>query len=229
MPRTDRLFELIQILRAAKAPLTGAEIAQRLEVSLRTVYRDIAALQAMRTPIEGAPGIGYVLRRGYDLPPLNLDIEEAEAVTVGLSMIARTGDAGLRRAADRVARKLSDVAPATGNLRSSAWGAPAPVEADLSDIRAAVRDARKLSIRYRNAEGAESERIIWPLAVVYFTEAVVVAAWCEWRQAIRHFRPDRMLGCRVLEAHFGAEAGRLRDLWQAEFRMSGWRLSDPPG
>lgn len=91
MRRSTRLFEIIQILRAAEGPLTADVIAEQLEVSKRTIYRDIAALQAMRTPIEGEAGLGYVMRRGYDLPPLNFDGEEIEALRVGLAMLTRTG------------------------------------------------------------------------------------------------------------------------------------------
>ena len=104
MRRSTRLFEIIQILRSAAQPMTAADLAAALEVSMRTVYRDIAALQAMRTPIKGEAGIGYIMRKGYDLPPLNFDQEEAEALFVGLSMLARTGDSDLQRAAEEAVR-----------------------------------------------------------------------------------------------------------------------------
>ena len=104
MRRSTRLFEIIQILRAAEAPVTADKLADKLEVSVRTVYRDIAALQAQRTPIEGEAGVGYLMRRGYDLPPLNFDAEEVEALWVGLSMLARTGDSTLQHAAARSKR-----------------------------------------------------------------------------------------------------------------------------
>ena len=105
MSRSDRMFEIIQVLRSAAAPQTAAQLADVLEVTPRTVYRDIATLQSMRVPIEGAAGIGYVMRKGYDLPPLNFDAEETEAITVGLAMIARTGDKSLQKAATRAANK----------------------------------------------------------------------------------------------------------------------------
>ena len=106
MNRSNRLFEIIQILRAAPHPVTAAALAEMLEVSIRTVYRDIAALQAARTPVEGAPGLGYVMRRGYDLPPLNFDDEETEALRVGLAMLTRTGDSALQGAARRICDKI---------------------------------------------------------------------------------------------------------------------------
>ena len=106
MRRTDRLFEIIQILRSEHKVVTARDIAGRLEVSVRTVYRDIQALQSMRTPIEGEAGIGYLMRQGYDLPPLNFSVEEVEAIVVGLSLVAQTGDKGLQRAAQQVSRKI---------------------------------------------------------------------------------------------------------------------------
>ena len=106
MGRSIRLFELIQILRAADRPVSAARLAETLEVSVRTIYRDIAALQGMRTAVEGAAGVGYILRSSYDLPPVNFDAEETEALRVGLSMLARAGDSALQRAALGFVRKL---------------------------------------------------------------------------------------------------------------------------
>ena len=121
--RSIRMFDIIQLLRKATRPLTAQQMADTLEVTKRTIYRDIAALQSTRVPIEGEAGIGYILRPGFDLPPINFDVEEAEAITVGLSMIARTGDKGLERAAARAARKLSDATQLSETLFSSSWGA----------------------------------------------------------------------------------------------------------
>src|SRR5689334_23449670 len=111
MRRSDRLFDIIQRLRTASKPMTAATLANDLEVTPRTVYRDIATLQARRVPIEGAPGIGYVLRRGFDLPPLMFTEDEAEAIAVGVRMLARTGDPGLQKAAESVLSKVTLVVP----------------------------------------------------------------------------------------------------------------------
>src|SRR6476660_7786918 len=111
MRRADRIFDIIQVLRAAKQPVTAAALAEELEVTVRTVYRDVATLQARRVPIEGAPGIGYVLRRGFDLPPLMFTTEEIEAIAVGARLVARTGDAALQIAADSVVSKVTVVLP----------------------------------------------------------------------------------------------------------------------
>jgi predicted DNA-binding transcriptional regulator YafY len=186
---------VIQLLRSAKEPVLARDIAAALEVSVRTVYRDIASLQAMRTPIHGEAGIGYVMRKGYDLPPINFDAAEAEAITVGLSLIARTGDPGLWQAAGRASRKLHAAAPRSRRLVTSSWGVESALRIDLSELRRAIRKETKLKIVYRNAEGQETSRIIWPLVLVYFVDNALVVTWCELRQAIRHFRLDRILSC----------------------------------
>jgi len=218
MPKSDRLFEVIQILRAASSPMKAADIAVLLEVSKRTVYRDIATLQSMRTPIEGAAGVGYVMRRGYDLPPVNLDVDEAEAITIGLSMIARTGDAQLLAAAKRAARKLSEAAPQTGTLIASSWGADMPEYVDPYFIRQAIRSETKLRIRYQDARGTESKRIIWPLILIYYADNTMLAAWCELRNDFRHFRLDRMLECTAITEQFTGKGAALRATWQAELK-----------
>ena len=111
MRRADRLFDIIQTLRTAQQPVTAATIADKLEVTVRTVYRDVAALHASRVPIEGAPGLGYVLRRGFDLPPLMFTAEEADAIAIGVRLLRRLRDAKLEQAADNVLAKLAVVLP----------------------------------------------------------------------------------------------------------------------
>lgn len=215
MQKIDRLFEVIQILRAAHAPLTAAAIAARLEVSRRTVYRDIAALQAMRTPIFGEAGIGYVLHKSYDLPPLNFDVSEAEAISVGLAMIARSGDAALLAAAQSAARKLCTTTPACDYLIASSWRTEAPEHADPAQLRGAIRRCEKLALSYSDAQQSTSQRIVWPLALIYYAEALVLVTWCELRGDFRHFRLDRMVSCAPLATRFTRHAARLRALWQA--------------
>ena len=122
MRRSDRLFDIIQRLRTARGPTTAAALAEELEVTVRTVYRDVATLQARRVPIEGAPGLGYMLRRGFDLPPLMFTIEEIEAIAVGARLVARTGDPGLQAAAESVLSKVTVVLPEA--LRAQLTAAP---------------------------------------------------------------------------------------------------------
>lgn len=213
MRPTDRLFEIIQILRGARSPVIAARLAEQFEVSIRTIYRDIAALQAMRVPIAGEPGIGYVLQRGYDLPPINFDIEEAEAISVGLSMLARTGDMGLKRAAERAARKLNAATPLSEALLISSWGAP---DLDLlPEIRTAIREERALQIVYGDDAGSLTRRKILPVALVYYAEVAVLAAWCQLRKDFRHFRPDRMHECIPVDEWFEGVGESLRRAWEA--------------
>lgn len=214
MSKSARFFEIIQLLRSANVPLLARDMAETLEVSTRTIYRDIASLQAMQTPILGEPGIGYVMRKGYDLPPINLDVDEAEAIALGLSMIARTGDAGLWRAAGRAARKLNAVAPSTRQLIASSWGMEHSGAVDPAQIRGAIRAEQKLEIGYRDEAGASTTRVIWPLAVIYFSDSAIVVAWCEMRQGLRHFRLDRIATCRAQDGWFAGQSAALLRLWE---------------
>lgn len=219
MRRSDRLFEIIQLLRNAARPLTAAHLAAALEVNVRTVYRDIAALQARRVPIEGAAGLGYVLR-GFDLPPLMFTADEIEAITVGARLVRRTGDVGLQRAAEAVLAKVQNVVPAA--LRDHMAEAPfliAEVGAravDVSRVREAIRERRKLGIVYVNQENRRTQRVIRPIAVAYFVEATLIAAWCELRGDYRHFRVDRIAEMTVLPETFSDEGGALLHRWLAQ-------------
>src|SRR3984957_73047 len=208
--RADRLFDILRILRSAKQPVTAASIADELEVTVRTIYRDIAALQARRIPIEGAAGVGYVLRRGFELPPLMFTEDEAEAIAVAMRLLARTGDPGLRKAAESVLSKITLVVPDplrdylnTAPVYVSKRGAPVPVRRDLPEtIRHAIRDGRTMRIVYADENERRSERVIQPFAVAYYVEATLICAWCELRSGIRHFRTDRVVRADVLDDLF---------------------------
>lgn len=213
MGRSVRMFEIIQLLRNSDKPCTAQDIATELEVTKRTVYRDIASLQAMRVPIEGAAGVGYMMRSGFDLPPINFGVEEAEAITVGLAMITRTGDAGLKRAARSAAQKLADATPLSSTVFASSWGVEEPKTIDLSDVRKAIREEHKLEIAYERADSIQSQRTVLPIAIAYHSDAIVIAAWCELRDDFRHFRPDRISSYRILPATFLGEGDRLRQKW----------------
>ena len=222
MRRSDRLFDIIQRLRTARRPMTAAALAEELEVTVRTVYRDVATLQARRVPIEGAPGIGYMLRRGFDLPPLMFTSEEIEAIVVGARLVARTGDPGLQDAAESVLSKVTVVLPdalraqlASAPVFVSGSGAPVTERVDLSVVRQAIRDEQKLAITYVDEKGAHTERTIWPIAVAYYVQATLVGAWCELRQDYRHFRADRITELTVLDEHYPSDNGRLMAEWLA--------------
>jgi predicted DNA-binding transcriptional regulator YafY len=223
--RADRLFDILRILRAAAQPVTAAAIAGELEVTVRTVYRDIATLQARRIPIEGATGIGYVLRRGFDLPPLMFTEDEAEAIAVGVRLLARTGDPGLQKAAERVLSKVTLVVPDplreylnTAPVYVSKSGAPVPALRDLPEtIRHAIRDSRKMRIAYQDGDGRRTSRLIQPFAVAYYTEATLICAWCELRGDVRHFRTDRVVAAEVLDEGFAIPRAVVAE-WLAERR-----------
>ncbi|MDF1748100.1 MAG: YafY family protein [Alphaproteobacteria bacterium] len=220
MSKSGRLFEIIQILRISDCPMTAQAIADALEVAKRTVYRDITALQAMRVPIEGEAGIGYIMRPGYDLPPLMFDAEEIEAIVVGLAMLGRTRDSGLLRAAERAGRKIASAIPdhtdrlADRTLYASGWNIIPDSETEIRYFREAVRDEDRLCIHYRNGEGTESTRTILPLGMIYYVDAIVLAAWCELREDFRHFRIDRIRKADRLNAPFKDRATALRRKWR---------------
>jgi predicted DNA-binding transcriptional regulator YafY len=226
MRRADRLFDVIQILRSAGRPVTAAALAAELEVTVRTIYRDIAALQASRVPIEGEAGVGYVLRRGFDLPPLMFTADEIEAIVIGARLTRRTGDPALQQAAERVLSKVTAILPE--GLRAhvtaapffvSGRGAPVPPAVDLADIRAAIHGCRKLRIEYVDEKGARTRRTIWPIAVAYYVDATLVAAWCELRGDYRHFRTDRIAAAALLDERFPTDGGRLMADWLALARL----------
>jgi predicted DNA-binding transcriptional regulator YafY len=230
MRRASRLFDIIQMLRSAKGPVTAASIAGRLEVTPRTIYRDMASLQASRVPIEGSAGIGYVLRRGFDLPPLMFSTEEADAIAIGMRLLDRLCDPGLQGAAERVLSKIAAVLPET--VRQSVGCAPffvseganyVPAWINLSDVRAAIRQRQKLHLLYRDEAGQETERTVWPIALAYYVDVTIIAAWCELRSDYRHFRVDRIRTLTILEVCHPADQGEL----VAGYQAAGNRVSPP--
>ncbi len=220
MARSDRLFEIIQLLRRRKRVVTAQWIAEQLEVTPRTIYRDIAALQAMRVPIEGEVGVGYLMRDGFDLPPLMFDAEEVEAISVGLALLNRTGDRGLVKAATRVARKIADVVPhqvarQLGGFQSqvSTYGIKLPSAIEMPRLRQAIRENTKIRIAYTNSKGVESLRTLMPIVIFYYVEVALLVAWCELRNDFRQFRIDRIGSIQYLEDTFLNVADELRNRW----------------
>lgn len=221
MARADRLFEIIQILRAAERPVTAAALAGQLEVTTRTIYRDMAALQAQHVPIEGEAGVGYIMRPGYDLPPLMFTLDEVEAISVGLSMLDRTADCGLRGAAASVVDKIRLVLPcdigcsfSRPTSRVTHWPVPEVRTSVITALRDAIRRKKKLRISYTNDRGLTTRRTIKPLALVYHADVIVAAAWCEMREDFRHFRADRLANCEETGESFALEGDELRLAWE---------------
>jgi predicted DNA-binding transcriptional regulator YafY len=197
MSRSNRLLELVQALRRRRRPVSGRTLADELGVSLRTLYRDIASLQAQGADIVGEAGVGYVLQPGFLLPPLMFSEDEIEALVLGSRWVAKRTDDRLGGAARNALAKIAAVLPA--DLREALDASPLLVgpgqtaEIDLTIVREAIRAERKLAIRYRNGGGAATERIVWPFALGFFDQARVIGAWCELRAGFRNFRMDRIV------------------------------------
>lgn len=199
MSRSRRLLELLQLLHRRRRPVVGKDLAGDLGVSLRTLYRDLDTLRAQGAHIEGEAGVGYVLRPGFTIPPLMFSEDEIEAIVLGAHWVKANGDAKLSDAAHDVLAKVEAVLPETlrGHLHASSlmvWSErekSAP-RVDEAIIRQAIRASRKMKIAYHDQNRAATSRVVWPFALGYFDGIRVVAAWCELRSAIRHFRTDRI-------------------------------------
>ena len=222
MRRADRLFDIIQSLRTASRPVTAAALADQLEVTVRTIYRDIAALQASRVPIDGAPGLGYVLRHGFDLPPLMFTAEEADAIAIGVRLLRRLRDAKLQQAAESVLAKLAAVVPqplqpllVSAPVYVSDGNAPAPAGIDPAELRGAIHEARKVAITYVDEAGHRTDRTIRPIAMAYYVDVTLLGAWCELRNDFRNFRVDRILSAELLDERFPTESAKLTAEWLA--------------
>ncbi|MFJ2993846.1 helix-turn-helix transcriptional regulator [Pandoraea sp. NPDC087047] len=221
MSRTQRLFSLMQLLRRHRYPVAGAALADSLGVSLRTLYRDIAELQTQGAHIEGAPGLGYVLKPGFMLPPLMFSEEEIEAIVLGSRWVAKRTDGALADAAANALAKIAAVLPT--DLRTSLEastlligpGDPLPpMLVELTDIREAIRAERKLHLSYRDEAGRISERVVWPFALGFFERVRMIVAWCELRDDFRHFRADRIEAMRVTETRYPRGRRALLKAWR---------------
>ncbi len=220
MRRAERLFQIIQILRRSSRPVTAGMVAEELEVSKRSVYRDIAALIGQRAPIRGEAGLGYVLDRDFDMPPLMLTPDEIEAAVLGAQWVAGRGDPVLATAARDLIAKIETAVPERLRpfIAEPTIGAPpgnvAADGLDIAQTRAWIRSGRKIRIRYRNQQAEVSQRTIWPVIIGYAETVRLLAAWCELRQDFRHFRTDRILGAEFLDERHGSRPGVLRGRWK---------------
>ncbi len=222
MSRAQRLLDLIQMLRRHRRPVAGAALARELGVSLRTLYRDIAALQAQGADIAGEAGLGYLLRPGFMLPPLMFNVEEIEALALGSRWVAARADAPLAGAARDALAKIAAVLPAdlSERLDSPALlvGPGKPIaagDAELPAIRQAIRAERKLCVAYVDGAGTPTRRTIWPLALAFFDRSRVVVAWCETREAFRHFRTDRISAIEPSPMRYPRRRQALLREWRA--------------
>ncbi|WP_452026828.1 helix-turn-helix transcriptional regulator [Azospirillum palustre] len=221
MSRAERLLDLMQVLRRHRQPVSGKSLAGELGVSLRTLYRDIATLQAQGAMIEGEPGVGYLLRAGFLLPPLMFTEEEVEALVLGSRWVVERGDSRLGGAARNALAKIAAVLPADkregldGSTLLVGPGEPIPAgDAELAIIRGAIRGERKLEIAYRDRDGSESRRVVWPFALGFFDRVQVMVAWCELRQSFRHFRTDRILALTASETRYPRRRQAMLKEWR---------------
>ncbi len=214
MRRADRLFQIIQLLRRRHV-LTAAAIASDLEVSERTVYRDIADLVRSGVPIAGEAGVGYTLRRGFDLPPLMFTEEEIEALVLGTRVVSSWADEGLAKAAEsalaRIEAALTDKLKArlTGSrLFAPSFHVPQQVAAALADLRKAIDERRPTQLDYSDTGGVRTNRVVRPLGLFFWGNKWTLTAWCELREDFRDFRLDRIQGMTMLDQQFDLEPGK---------------------
>ncbi len=221
MRRADRLFQIIQILRRSRGPVTADRVAAELETSKRSVYRDIATLMAQRVPIRGEAGVGYVLDGGFDLPPLMLTQDEIEAAVLGAQWVAGRGDPALARAAMDLVAKIAAAVPErlrpfvldpASGANPSQWTVADAI--DMGAVRNAIHAGRKLRLDYRDEQGRGTQRVVWPVAVGYFDTVRILAAWCELRGDFRHFRTDRVAGAQFLDERYPERPAALRAKWR---------------
>ncbi len=219
MRRADRLFQIMQLIRGRRLT-TAAYLAERLEISQRSIYRDIAALQSQGVPIEGEAGVGYRMRRGFDLPPLMFSTQEAQALVACVRIALPRIDTGLALHAEDVLAKIFGVLPAMERAAAenlSVYAPPIGPDADTRDrlqqLRHATDRKAKLRIEYVDLKDDVSTRVVRPLGCFFWGNVWTLSAWCESREDFRSFRVDRIRLLDVLEERFRDESGKtLPDL-----------------
>ncbi|EPN9384360.1 YafY family protein [Cronobacter malonaticus] len=220
MTRTQRLLELLQLLRSYRYPVTAATLAERLDVSVRSIYRDIETLKMQGVEIEGSAGIGYILQSDYHLPPLMFDAHEVDALMLGLHWVMRHTDPQLEAAARNAVAKIHAILPENlaQHIRYPSLMVPPPGNDSslrfLADIRQAIHQRRKLELVYTDKDGAASSRLVWPIALGFFDAVRMLACWCELRQAFRHFRIDRMQRVTISEQSCPQSRYKLLKEWK---------------
>jgi predicted DNA-binding transcriptional regulator YafY len=221
MRRGDRLFEIIEILRRSREPISGQSIGEDLGVTKRTIYRDISALISQGVPIQGEAGVGYVLEAGFHMPPLMLTSDEIEAAILGAQWVRTRGEPELAAAAEKLLTKIETVAHGrfeTSFVQPAVSVAPAeqpPEVLGAADIRFAIRQRLKIELTYRSFDDALTDRVIWPILLGYRDTGRIVAAWCELRQGYRYFRTDRVIRGEVLTEKIPRRMDLLRAEWRA--------------
>ena len=227
MSRAERLLQLMQTLRRYRAPVTAAALSEQLGISVRSVYRDIASLQAQGAQIEGEAGLGYVLKPGFVLPPLMFTQDEIEALVLGARWVANRADSRLGDAAQNVIAKIEAVIPQQlqHELQSNALLIGPTPKAQIpdatqnqifEDLRIGIRRQSKTQFEYRDANDVQSTRTVWPFAIGFFDSSQVLVAWCELREDIRHFRMDRITHLKTLADRYPKPRQALLNMWRQQ-------------
>ena len=217
MRRADRLFQIVQFLRSRRVT-TARWLAKQLEVSERTIYRDIRDLMASGVPIDGEAGIGYAIRKGFDLPPLMFSHDELHALALGARIVESWADPALANAARSLLSKIDTVLPEhlKGGIEAAQLFSPmvriqAEVATAMTLLRGAIDERHKVRLAYRRADGEASQRVVWPLGLFFWGHVWTLGAWCELRKAFRSFRLDRIATLTRLDARYTTAKGRTLD------------------
>jgi predicted DNA-binding transcriptional regulator YafY len=214
-------LNLIEEFRRRRRAVSGDDLAQTLGISIRTLYRDISSLRALGAHIEGEPGVGYILRSGFLLPPVMFTVEEVDALILGSQWVSEKADKPLAEAARKAMARLTAIMPnelvdrveAQSLVVTPSEYAP-PETIDMTVVRRAIHLERKLRIHYKDAQGKTSDRVIWPFLLVYFDGGLLISAWCETREGIRHFRTDRIGAMSELSMRYPRRRHDLIKLWR---------------
>ncbi len=221
MTRTERLLKLLQVLRSYRYPVSGQRLAERLNVSLRTLYRDIATLQTQGAEIEGEVGVGYVLKPGFFLPPLMFSQAEIEALLLGIQWVSQYGDKPLAQSAIDVAGKITHVLPSnvkkemnTFSLRVGPPTEETLAKEDLTSLREAIRGQKKIYIAYQSQNGTCTKEIVWPFTIGYFTSGRILVGWCEKKNDYGHFNTLGITAMKTLDETYQRSRDSLFREWQ---------------
>lgn len=208
MRREERLSQLVQVLRRRRLT-TAAHLAKHLEVSERTIYRDVSDLIANGVPVEGEAGVGYRMGKDFELPPLLFSLDDVEALALGMRMVRQWGDKDLSRSAKSIIGKLESVLPdseqkklASTALFALSFHVTDDVRRTLRNCRRAVNDRKKLNLEYRDPGGRETKRTVRPLGLFFWGQTWTLGAYCELRSGFRNFRLDRMTRARASREEF---------------------------
>ena len=213
MRRTERLFHLVERLRSAKNPITAAELSQELEVSERTIYRDIKLLILQGLPISGEAGVGYLMDSGFNAPALQFTHDELEILSIGLRFVFRDGDNAMRRSAETVLSKIQAGMKSGADFDSIdlyAVGDLTPPAPFLTKVRHAIRNRSIIEIDYQRIDGEQTQRKVKPLALLFFNQATLIAGYCELRKDFRYFRADLVQKLKETGDTFEKEHFKLR-------------------